>query len=303
MPLDLKQTILSKLGATAKTSKLKRQQDKADSKKQALIASQKEGDLLALGGSEKLTLEQVFKSLDVAQQESTSGLNANKLRSQLKSLNKQREGAVQLEGPLAGRKRVRLEQEANYKINQKKMAKYLVQVKHAREQVQADFTSADKISYGGGVQLKSTKQLAANFSKPQTPLEMQIYEEQKRQGLNTEQDLVSRELKGLEGAVDPKQLAQRYDEMARLKTLLFRQEIKHRRVAKIKSKLYHKLKKKDKEREEEKLRQYLHEVDPEAAKAYQAKVELKQVEERLRMRHGTGTKYAKNLKRFRNMDD
>lgn len=27
------------------------------------------------------------------------------------------------------------------------------------------------------------------------------------------------------------------------------------------------------------------------------------VEERLRMRHGTGTKYAKNLKRFRGMDD
>lgn len=45
------------------------------------------------------------------------------------------------------------------------------------------------------------------------------------------------------------------------------------------------------------------EVDPEAAKAYQEKLELKQVEERLRMRHGTGTKYAKNLKRFRNMDD
>jgi hypothetical protein len=45
------------------------------------------------------------------------------------------------------------------------------------------------------------------------------------------------------------------------------------------------------------------EVDPEAAKAYQEKLELKQVEERLRARHGTGTKYTKQLKRFRNMDD
>lgn len=35
----MKQTILTKLGATAKASKAKRQQDKADSKKQALIAS------------------------------------------------------------------------------------------------------------------------------------------------------------------------------------------------------------------------------------------------------------------------
>ncbi len=31
------------------------------------------------------------------------------------------------------------------------MGKYLAQVKHAREEVQADFTTADKISYGGGV--------------------------------------------------------------------------------------------------------------------------------------------------------
>ena len=74
-------------------------------------------------------------------------------------------------------------------------------------------------------------------------------------------------------------------------------------MAKIKSKLYHKLKKKERERDEEKLRQYMQEVDPEAAKAYQEKIELKAVEERLRARHGTGTKYAKNLKRFRGMDD
>jgi len=45
------------------------------------------------------------------------------------------------------------------------------------------------------------------------------------------------------------------------------------------------------------------EVDPEAAKVYQEKIELKKVEERLRNRHGTHSKYAKNLKRFRGMDD
>ncbi len=91
--------------------------------------------------------------------------------------------------------------------------------------------------------------------------------------------------------------------MGRLKSLLFKQEIKNRRVAKIKSKLYHKLKKKERERDEDKLKQYMMEVDPEAAKAYQQKEDLRQVEERLRARHGTGTKYAKNLKRFRGMDD
>lgn len=74
-------------------------------------------------------------------------------------------------------------------------------------------------------------------------------------------------------------------------------------MSKIKSKLYHKLKKKDKDREEKKLREYMEEIDPEAAKAYREKEELKVVEERLRVRHGTTSQFAKNLKRFRDMDD
>lgn len=115
--------------------------------------------------------------------------------------------------------------------------------------------------------------------------------------------MVTKEMNSLKGTLDSKQLQQKYDEMARMKGLLFRQEIKNRRISKIKSKLYHKLKKKEREREEDKIRQYMAEVDPEAAKAYTEKAELKKVEERLRMRHGTGTKFAKNLKRFRGMDD
>ena len=41
--------------------------------------------------------------------------------------------------------------------------------------------------------------------------------------------------------------------------------MKNKRVKKIKSKLYHKLKRKEKTREEGKMRTYLEEVDPEAA--------------------------------------
>jgi U3 small nucleolar RNA-associated protein 14 len=121
--------------------------------------------------------------------------------------------------------------------------------------------------------------------------------------MSTEKDILKKELDSLPQNVSVDQLKARYDEMARLKTLLFRQEIKNRRVSKIKSKLYHKLKKKENDREAGKLEQYMAEVDPEAAKAYKEKAELKKVEERLRMRHGTDGKYAKNLKRFRNMDD
>jgi len=52
-------------------------------------------------------------------------------------------------------------------------------------------------------------------------------------------------------------------------------------MSKIKSKLYHKLKKKDKKREEGKARAYLEEVDPEAARELAHKEELKMAEERM----------------------
>lgn len=53
----------------------------------------------------------------------------------------------------------------------------------------------------------------------------------------------------LESRVDADKLKERYSEMAKMKSLLFKSEIKNRRVSKIKSKLYHKLKKKDSNRE------------------------------------------------------
>ena len=58
--------------------------------------------------------------------------------------------------------------------------------------------------------------------------------------------------------------------------------MKNRRISKIKSKLYHKIKKREKDREEKKLIDYLEQIDPEAARVYREKEESKKVEERLR---------------------
>ena len=71
--------------------------------------------------------------------------------------------------------------------------------------------------------------------------------------------------------VDAGQLKERFQELSKLKSLLFKSEIKNRRVSKIKSKLYHKIKKRDKEREEKKLVDYMEQVDPAAAEAYAEK--------------------------------
>lgn len=70
-------------------------------------------------------------------------------------------------------------------------------------------------------------------------------------------------------------------------------------MSKIKSKLYHKLKKKDKKREEGKARAYLEEVDPEAARELAHKEELKMAEERMLQRHGGHKKWARDMRRFK----
>lgn len=88
-----------------------------------------------------------------------------------------------------------------------------------------------------------------------------------------------------------------------MKHLLFRQEMKNRRISKIKSKLYHKIKKREKDREEKKLIDYLEQIDPEAAAVYREKEEQKKVEERLRQRHASNNKFAKKLKRFGMMEN
>lgn len=103
--------------------------------------------------------------------------------------------------------------------------------------------------------------------------------------------------------VTPEQLEQRYQQISQMKHLLFRQEHKNRRISKIKSKLYHKLKKREKDREEKKLIEYLEQIDPEAAEAYRMKEEHKKVEERLKLRHSSNNKFSKTLKRFGGMEN
>jgi len=103
--------------------------------------------------------------------------------------------------------------------------------------------------------------------------------------------------------VDAKEMEERYGNLGKMKSLLFRQEQKNKRIKKIKSKLYHKLKKKDKAREEGKMKAYLEEVDPEAAAELAKKDELNMAEERLRLRHGGHKKWARDMRRFKGKMD
>ncbi|KAL3358506.1 hypothetical protein AABB24_015560 [Solanum stoloniferum] len=76
-----------------------------------------------------------------------------------------------------------------------------------------------------------------------------------------------------------------------MRSLLFRHEMKAKRVKKIKSKVYHRLLKKDR------LKQAgtTIETDPEAAKEQAMKQEFKRAEERLTLKHKNSSKWAKRI--------
>ena len=74
---------------------------------------------------------------------------------------------------------------ANYEINKGKVAKYLGQVKRAREEVQSDFTTADKTLHGGKITLNSLAAIASNVDSGKDGqftdgLEAQVQAELKR---------------------------------------------------------------------------------------------------------------------------
>lgn len=88
--------------------------------------------------------------------------------------------------------------------------------------------------------------MAANLTEAtaSSDMERKIQQKLKESGLQSEKDLQKSEFEQLKG-VDSAQLEARYSQLQKMKSLLFRQEHKNKRIKKIKSKLYHKLKKKE----------------------------------------------------------
>ncbi|KAJ3683697.1 hypothetical protein LUZ60_013924 [Juncus effusus] len=84
----------------------------------------------------------------------------------------------------------------------------------------------------------------------------------------------------------------RQNQLAKMRSLLFRHELKAKRIKKIKSKTYHKILKKDRMKAEQ---SQLEMMDPEAAKENARKLELKRAEERLTLKHKNSSKWAKRI--------
>ncbi|KAF8195123.1 Utp14-domain-containing protein [Pholiota molesta] len=230
-------------------------------------------DLLAPLASQSSTLQSLKKSTKVLEASSSSK-------------------AKTLSAPLAQRTQERLDRQAAYEQTKEEVDKWTDTMKRIRE--------AEHLSFPLQAQSKgrvSNLELNAKF-KPTTELESAVDALLKSAKMR-EEDLHHTEDKMLAmNQLSVEEVAQRRAELRKMRELMFRAEIKAKRVGKIKSKTYRRLRRKERERLGEKIDEA--ESDPEAAKM---KAELDRARERATLRHKHTGKWARQMRHKEGMDE
>ncbi|KAL3669703.1 hypothetical protein V7S43_005084 [Phytophthora oleae] len=104
--------------------------------------------------------------------------------------------------------------------------------------------------------------------------------------------------------VSTEEVAARQKELAKLRSLLFYEEQKKKRVKKIKSKLYHKIRNSQDKKAITKQKEELRALDPELARQLDEELAEKRAEERLTLKHRNTSKWVKHqLRRGIQADD
>ncbi|GAC77225.1 uncharacterized conserved protein [Moesziomyces antarcticus T-34] len=142
----------------------------------------------------------------------------------------------------------------------------------------------------------STSGLVATFT-PDTDMEASVAAMLDSGGL-TEKQLAQQEDLAM-NKLDPNEARARRDELRRMRMLLFRAEQKAKRVAKIKSKAYRKIHRKDKERLKAQMAELESEdedeEDEQAGIDERLKAERDRARERATLKHKNTSKWAKNI--------
>ncbi|KAJ1403135.1 Small-subunit processome, Utp14 [Sesbania bispinosa] len=203
-----------------------------------------------------------------------------KLRKRMQQIEK---NAKTTYAPLPKADQVKVERKAAYEISKKDVTKWQHIIQRNRE--------APTIFFGENVDLGfSTVGAIASEFEPRTEFERKmaalvhdekVMEAHKKDGSR----LLEMNKVSIEDEKD------RQNRIAKMRSLLFRHEMKAKHVKKIKSRTYHRLLKKDRLKAESSRIQ----MDPEAAKEYAMKQERQRAEERLTLKHKNQNRWAKRI--------
>lgn len=230
---------------------------------------------VSVGGSTALKLDDLLAPLA-----SSSALTT--LKKSMKVLTSTSNKTKTLSAPLPQRAQERLDREAAYEQTKEEVDKWSATMKHIK---QAEHLSFPLQSQPEG--RVSNLELAAKF-KPSNELESAVDNLLKSAQLR-DQDIAGTEaLKMAHLSVE--EVAARRAELRMMRELAFRADQKAKRIAKIKSKAYRRIRKKQKER----LGDEEGDVDVEDAEA-RLKVEVERARERATLRHKATGKWAKAM--------
>ncbi|KIV97973.1 hypothetical protein PV10_01668 [Exophiala mesophila] len=195
--------------------------------------------------------------------------------------------------PLAKRQQDRLDRSAAYEETKKELDKWIDTVKQNRRAEHISFPLQDQ----SAVATVNSKSLApTSQSIPMTSLESTIQAIMEEQGLAMSTDNHEQEFEELQEKQMPLQEVQaRRAELRKERDLLFREEIRARRVKKIKSKAYRRIHRKEREKAGLENRSALAELGMIDSEEERERNDRRRAEERMGARHRE-SKWAKSVK-------
>ena len=256
--------------------------------------------------TQKIDFSDVFKTFqnDIKNETSRANLSRavknfgikEKDKDDKKEVNKLRENYLQKEEDK------RIERETNYINVGNEVSKYQPRVKTIREADVVDFTQDNKKNVRH-IGERTVKEIAKNTSKNKKKknetddINAQIENILVENNCVSDQQVLDQEKEQLKN-INPEELQRRYNELRQIKTRLFQKEIENKRKAKIKSKLYHKIRKNKRVKEENELLEQLGQIDPEAVENYLNKKRIDRVQERMQLKHSLNSKFQKTIKKY-----
>ncbi|KAI0005548.1 Utp14 protein-domain-containing protein [Russula compacta] len=240
-----------------------------------------EGEYTAVTSGQQLRLDDLLAPLA---SHSSAVLS---LKKSVKVLDSSQTRGALLPAPLPHRTQDRLDREAAYEQTKTEVDRWNETMRQIKEAEHLSFPlQAEPV---GKV---SNLELTAKF-KPSTEMEKAVDQLLKRAQMKDEDLQKTEELKM--NHLSAEEVAARRAEIMKTRELMFRAEMKAKRIAKIKSKTYRRLKRREKERH---LGEESGSEGPEAS----LKREAKRAKERATLRHKSTGKWAKMMRRRGEMD-
>ncbi|KAK9103808.1 hypothetical protein Sjap_021062 [Stephania japonica] len=206
----------------------------------------------------------------------------SEFRKMMQRLNKK---SLALQPPLPKVAQENVERKVAYEQSKKDVTKWEPLVKRNREAPTVFFNEDTNLGFSTVGAITSEFEPRTDFEKKMASLvhDSKVVEAHKEDGAK----LLELNKISLEDVKD------RQNRLAKMRSLLFRHEMKAKHVKKIKSKTFHRLLKKDRE----KGISIDVQMDPEAAKELAIKQEFKRAEERLRLKHKNNNKWATRIRK------